>query len=794
MEKKWIISNGISILLLIILLCPNRADAQNLVQSIKGRILDKSSQQPIIGAAIYIPGKESQYNALSDIDGNFEIRDIPVGRISLEAKYIGYESWLREEINLSSAATLYLDIEMVEMAYTTETVTVTAKAKGSEPLNEMTMVSARSFTVEETSRYASSVNDPGRMVLGFPGVQPSRDVRNDFIIRGNSPAGMLWRLEGIDIPNPNHFARKGSSGGGITIFSASMLGSSDFSSGAFPAEYGNAFSGFMDVHFRKGNDQERKHTFRAGILGLDFATEGPIKKGKSSYLINYRYSTLGILNKMGIHLVAARINNTFHDLSFNIATRSDNNKHLINFWAISGASYEDREPTDENPDTWRSFDDYNVYTFNTKMAAGGVKHTYLVSNSAYWRTSVAAMVQDVLVSNDTMNVHLNRTPYNYERYINGRLTLSTFYNKKFSAKATLKTGVMASILKYDLNHRILESSIYRDIILEDGNSFLIQPYIQTRISLGPKTVLAGGFHGLFWALNNSFAVDPRLSVKHSINAGHTVSLAIGQHSATVPIGSYFTRIPAAGGYELSNIDLELIKSYQAVLSYGWQLSESWKLTLEPYFQYLTDVPVAADINSTYYMLNDYEGFVTREVISEGTGRNIGIDIIVERFFRKGTYLISSVSLFDSKYRALNGNWYNTLYNSNISGSLMAGKEWALSNNQSFSFGTKILFNNGILLTPLDENAPVPDRYTRYPQLDESRAFTDKITPFFRPDIRLAWSKNNPKNSFTLSLDVQNVINRTNIDGLLREYDPDTNTFVYRVQSSITPIITFQINF
>lgn len=794
MERNRIIPNYIFLVFLTTLVFPNYTYAQQLVQTIKGKIIDKSSQQPIIGASIFIPDKAAQFNASSDLDGNFEIKDVPVGRVALEVKYIGYEPWLREELNLSSSTNLYLDIELVEMAYTTETVTVTARPKGSEPLNEMTMVSARSFTVEETSRYASSVNDPGRMALGFPGVQPSRDVRNDFIIRGNSPVGMMWRLEGVDIPNPNHFARKGSSGGGITIFSASMLGSSDFSSGAFPAEYGNAFSGFMDVHFRKGNDQERKHTFRAGIMGLDFATEGPIQKGKSSYLVNYRYSTLGILNAMGIHLVSPRVDNTFHDLSFNIATKSDNNKHLFNLWAISGSSYEDRIPADDNPDNWQSFDDYNVYTFDTKMAAVGIKHTYLLSNTAYWRTSVAAMIQDVLVSNDTMNTEIKRTAYNYERYKNGRLTLSTFYNKKFSSRATMKAGVMASILQYDLEHRVLESSAYRNIISEDDYTGLIQPYIQMRVNVSPKTVLVGGFHSLFWALNNSFAIDPRLSVKHTINPKHSISLAIGQYSATVPIGSYFTRVPTIAGDIRPNLDLELIQSYQAVLSYGWQFSDNWKLSLEPYFQYLTNIPVSSDINSTYYMLNDYEGFVTQEVVSEGIGRNIGIDVTIERFFRKGTYLISSISLFDSKYKALNGNWYNTLYNSNISASLMAGKEWELRKDQSFSVGTKLLFNNGILLTPLDPNAPLPNRYSREPLLDQTRPFTDKITPFFRPDIRLAWTKNNPKNSFVLSLDVQNVINRSNVDGLLREYDPDTNAFVYRVQSAITPIITFQINF
>lgn len=770
---------------------PRFTAAQQLTQSIKGAVVDKSSQQPIVGAAVYLSDKMDEFNAVTDFDGRFEIKEVPVGRISLECRYIGYETWLSEEINLTSGSALILQVELLETAYTTETVTISARSRGGEPLNEMTLVSARSFTVEETSRYASSVNDPGRMAMGFPGVQPSRDTRNDIIIRGNSPAGMLWRLEGIDIPNPNHFARKGSSGGGITIFSASMLGNSDFSSGAFPAEYGNAFSGVMDIHFRKGNDQNRQYTFRVGLLGLDFSTEGPIKKGKSSYLLNYRYSTLGILNSMGINLVGARINNTFQDFSFNIASRSENNKHLFNLWAISGTSLEDREPTEGGPESWISFDDYNVYDFRTQMAAVGAKHTYLIDNNSYIRTSLAVMGQDVLVSNDTLNTNFDRTPYSYENYINSRITLSSVYSRKFSARVHMKAGAILSLLRYNLTHRVLsEENDYRYIIREKDFSGLVQPYAQARITLNPKTTLTGGIHGLYLALNNTYGIDPRLGLKVQLNERNKASLALGQHSAILPIGSYFTRV---SGDSQPNRHLPVMRSYQAVFSYEILLGEDWKLQVEPYFQYMTNVPVAADPASTYYMLNDWEGFVVREVIPEGKGRNYGVDIIVERFFRRGTYLISSVSLFDTKYRALNGNWYNTLYNSNVSATLMAGKEWALRNNQSFQIGTKILFNNGILLTPL-AGGGATDRYSRFPVLNELEAFSERIEPYFRPDLRLAWTRNNPRNTVMLALDVQNILGRRNMDGLARDYNPDFNEWVFRRQSGLTPIISFQISF
>ena len=306
--------------------------AQNPAQTIKGTVVDQDSRQPLIGATVLIESIEPSMGTTTDVDGSFRLENVSVGRHTIRCQYLGYEAFISENIILNSAKELVLNIALVEAGHTTDEVVVTAFKHSNEALNTMSIVSTRSFSVEETQRYAASANDPSRMAMGFPGVQASRDNRSDIVIRGNSGIGLLWRLEGIDIPNPNHFARKGSSGGGITVFSVSMLDNSDFSTGAFPAEYGNAFSGVFDIHFRKGNREKREYSFRAGLLGLDFSTEGPLKKGRSSYLINYRYSTLGLLNQMGIHLVGPRVDNNFQDLSFNLYFPSENNKSTFTLW------------------------------------------------------------------------------------------------------------------------------------------------------------------------------------------------------------------------------------------------------------------------------------------------------------------------------------------------------------------------------------------------------------------------------------------------------------------------------
>ena len=203
-----------------------RSQIEAPTQTIRGTVIDKDTRQPLIGATVALFESDPPVATATDIDGNFILNNVPVGRQQFSCSYVGYNGYLSEYIIVNSAKEVTLNIELVEAAITTEEVVVTAFQKSNEPLNELSLVSTRSFSVEETQRYAASANDPSRMSMGFPGVQPSRDSRSDIVIRGNSGIGLLWRLEGIDIPNPNHFARRGSSGGGITVFSVSMLSNS----------------------------------------------------------------------------------------------------------------------------------------------------------------------------------------------------------------------------------------------------------------------------------------------------------------------------------------------------------------------------------------------------------------------------------------------------------------------------------------------------------------------------------------------------------------------------------------
>lgn len=756
-----------------------------LTQTLSGLVLDKDTRQPLIGATIVVQTLEPTRGAITDAEGRFILKEVPVGRHILRCSYLGYEPWVSEPIILNSGRETFLTIDLVESVMAAKEVVITYKKFGNEPLNEAAVLSTRSFGVDETQRYAASANDPGRMAQGFPGVQPSRDNRSDIIVRGNSGIGLLWRLEGVDIPNPNHFARRGSSGGGITIFSVSMLANSDFSTGAFPAEYGNAYSGVFDVKLRKGNPEKREYTFRAGMLGLDFSTEGPFKKGgDATYLINYRYSTLGILNSLGLHLVGARVDNTFQDLSFNLYLPTKNKKHFFTLWGMGGLSREFEDAVADTAD-WRSYTDYYTRHFNTDMGAVGFTHTATIGDDAFIKTSLVATGQRILFQNDTLNRERIGYTVNDEQYREGRYVLASFWNKKFSARATLKAGFFLNQIPYNLTRETLGDSTDIDA---KGATQLIQPYVQLRYRPAERLTIILGVHAMYLALNEQKSIEPRLGIKFQATEQQSFSLAFGLHSRMLPIGNYFTRI---NGREV-NRDANFIRAMHLIGGFDQLLGQSLRFHIEVYYQQFFDVPVSGAAGSSWSILNTVDGFAKQALVNTGGGHNTGVDLSLEKSFSRGTFFILGSSYSRARYTDAQGREFPTAFDSGLSATFMGGKEWSVGQASVLQLGLKVLYNGGQRLTPLLPDQKV-NRYAPEPLLDESRAFEDRVQPYFRSDLRIGLRKNNPNSAWSLSLDVQNVLNHHNVDPLTRNYDPDLNQWVYRKQSGLTPVLSFQLD-
>lgn len=213
-------------------------------QTIRGIVKDGILQKPLQGATIKLVAERKE--VLTDSNGYFRFTGISVGSLQLTVSHIGYNNLLLDNVIVNAGKETVLELSLETDTRLEQEVVITAASKKNKPLNEFSTVSVRAFTVAETQRYAASINDPLRMATAFPGVSNTDDGTNNIVTRGNAPNGLLWRLKGVDIPNPNHFAKIASSGGGISILSSQLLANSDFITGAFAAEYGNALSGVFD--------------------------------------------------------------------------------------------------------------------------------------------------------------------------------------------------------------------------------------------------------------------------------------------------------------------------------------------------------------------------------------------------------------------------------------------------------------------------------------------------------------------------------------------------------------------
>ncbi|HLP13297.1 MAG TPA: TonB-dependent receptor [Flavobacteriales bacterium] len=766
--------------------------AQDLTQTVRGIVTDKISQSPLPGVVVVLLNSDPKKGMTTDENGVFKLTEVPVGKHTLTFSLIGYKNYSLPNVVVNSGKEVVLNISLEENIQQGEEVVITAKVNKNKPINDMSVVSSRTFSVEETQKFAAAFNDPARMAAAFPGVVQTGDPSNTISIRGNSPNGLLWRMEGVEIPNPNHFSEVGTAGGGISILSAQLLANSDFSTGAFAAEYGNALSGVFDLKLRKGNNEKREYTIQTGFLGIDLSAEGPFKKGYGgSYLINYRYSTLGLISRLGIEVGDA--STLFQDVSYNFyfPTKKIGNFTLFGFGGLSS------QTTDAVEDTSKWTDEFLRYNtdFRANTGATGITHTLLIGKNSFLKTA--------LVYSGTKNGYYeNRLNYDYtkqdrysESYINKKLTLQSVYNLKINSRHSLRSGFILNNLGYSLVQRAYYDSTDRleDILNAEGDAYSLQAFTQWKFRLTEKLTFNTGLHAIYFFLNNTRSVEPRASFKYDISPMQSISFGYGLHSQIQPLGVYFARdITSPDTYRTPNTNLGLSKAHHYVLAYDLALSEYWRIKVETYYQSLFNIPQGSDGVSNYSVLNKEDGYDYIPMDNKGTGKNYGVELTLEQFMHNNFYMLMAVSLFDSKYKGNDGEIYNTRFNTNYSFSLTAGKEWQLSEKRKkrvIGINTKTIYTGGFRQTPVDVAATeASGQYV----LETSKAYSEKMPAYFRPDIGISLKRNYKKLTATLSLDIQNVINRQNVAG--RYYDMEAKQLKYYYGTGIIPILSYRLQF
>jgi len=725
--------------MVVSLLFPEIIFAQNteqLTQTIRGRITDKASGELL--AFVNVGIMNTQMGSTTDENGQFVLKNVPIGRHTIYVSSIGYETAIIKEVLVGSAKEVYLQITLKEKVTELESVLIKPKTNKTESLNKMAILGAQMFSVEEASRFAGGMDDPARLVSSYAGVATPSVSNNGISIRGNAPSLLQWRLEGVEIPNPNHFADVDVLGGGfLSALSSNVLGNSDFFIGAFPAEYNNAVSGVFDMKLRNGNSNKYQHTFQMGVLGIDFASEGPIgKKNNASYIINYRYSTTGLIEKLqrkkdlGGTLAYQDLN-----FKFNFPTKKAG---TFSLWGVG--FMDEVVPILDDPSEWKYLDDGVLSGAKQKSGSAGLSHQYLFGNrKTSLKTTFATIHLGNSIEEEFYDSNENKSPKTDLDANTTNLVFTTALNHKFSSRHNNKTGLTYTNINYDMNLDFtpLIGQPLENFTSSKGNTNLISAYTNSQINISNNFILTAGLNAQHFAQNGNTTIEPRLGLKWQATPKNSFAAAYGLHSRMEKPDVYFIKDENGN---LPNKELNLIKSHHYMFSYVYNISEDMNLKIEPYFQALFDVPVTE--TGSYSILNRKEFYMTETLVSKGKGKNYGVDLTFSKYLSKGIYYMLTASLFDSRYKAGDGNWYNTRYNRKFIVNGLVGKEWMFKRDL-LSVNLKASMLGGQRYTPVDEAATLahPDKEVQY---DETKMYSEQFSPMFIGDFSISYKMNRKK--------------------------------------------------
>jgi len=803
-ENKYQIMKKSLLSVCLLLFIQLFAFSQQFTQTIRGVVKDGASLMTLPGVNVVITSVEPNVGTATGVNGEFKFENIPVGRHQIQASFIGYETYENLNLELTVSKQLVLEILLSEKAEMVDEVVIQSGSKA-ETINQMSTVSARTFTIEETNRFAGSMGDVSRMACSYAGVKAGNDSQNEIVIRGNAPNGLLWRFEGVDIPNPNHFGSMDNTSGPVSMLNNNVLANSDFFTGAFPADYGNALSGVFDLRMRKGNSEKYEFLGQVGFNGFEFGAEGPIsRKNGSSFLLNYRYSTLAMMNAMGMDFGTGTAVPFYQDITGKVYLPINKSNYVDVFFLGGTSNIEfvtsEIDTTESNQNAY-GVSDEDVYS-KSSTGVAGVSLRTILNMTSYMKITAAVSGIYNNTSVDSLNA-LDRTdpiPYYRQNMLQTKQSFIAYYNKKFSGQTRMRVGTQMERIGYDLHDSVLvnEENRFRTVTQSDSFAYTLQPYLTFQHKLHNGLVFNLGLNGMYLSVNDEFIVTPRAGVKWDIDGRTSVSLAYGLHAQRAPLNVYFIEEEGQNQVgRLNNINIGFQKSNHFVAGFDYKFTNTLRFKTEIYYQYITDALVD-DESSSFSMLNYGSSMHSfpKKLVNEGTGDNYGIEFTLEKFMDRGMYFLTTLSLYDSHYTGSDNVYRNTAYNNTFVYNFIGGKEFKLNKNKegakwinSITLDAKFNWAGGMRYVPIDLDASVLADEAVY---DEDRAYEDKLPDYLRLDLRIGYKSMSRKLTQEIAFDCQNVTNRSN--AYYQEYDKESHSLKTVNQIGIFPMMLYRITF
>ncbi|MDR1342016.1 MAG: TonB-dependent receptor [Prevotellaceae bacterium] len=753
-------------------------------QTVRGWVLDEDTQQPVAGATV---GLDSMYRKFctTDSSGAFVLTRVPIGKQYLYVKHIAYNAADHYEVALLSGKETTATIALKEAVRLIDEVVVAyGKQKQEGGVRVLPSV---------VNRYAGNVRDPLRMLTSVVGIQNSSDDKNDLIVRGNSPAGVLWMLEGCEILNPNHFSVSGGTGGTVSVFNPDMMGASTIYTGAFPAKFGNVLSAVFDAKLRSGSVHRFEHYAQLSSVDFNVGSEGYLKKGAASYNVAYRQSLAGVIDN---------VSKKYRDMlgatpDFNDFTAKLHFRHrrgTAKVWAVGGVSQIEVEAGNGVNNT--KLDIGN----ETKTLSAGVGELLFLSDNV----SLTANLYTSQLS--TKNV---KQDHDYAGQGGLPSTIFTDTEQRYGLNATLTAKINAgNVLNAGVAGNLSSSCVINDerqfptdtlfyYALEKQYGTL-NVFAEWKYRFGSSMESTLGVHYLYLGLNHTQSLEPRASLSWQPAKNHSVMMAAGMYSRQYPIGIYLTKEHAPeGGFTQPYLSFNFMKSAQVTLSYWATLLPQWSINVNGYYQHHYNVAVDqysgsySALNLAYYFDDIY--LLHQKLEATGIGRCYGVEVTSRFGEWKGYYAQLNGSLFSAEARGYDKQWYNTAFNSAYALTALAGKEIRLSPNHKYALTVDVsaMLSGGRRYTPLDVEASIRQMKIIY---DEALLNTKQYAPYSRVDAKVGLLYNAKAATHILSFDFRNVFDTKNIYEQV-ELPLNGEVFTYSVyQLRFFPVLSYKVLF
>jgi hypothetical protein len=757
--------------------------AQEPLGTVRGTVCEATTGAPLQLVAVEVETGSPQLGSTTDSLGRFTISNVPVGHCTVKASLLGYSPRIVHEVWVRAGKETVLALALEGSSVQLNAIEVAVERF------EVPHLGVRSFTVEQGLRYPAMFQDPSRLVSATPGVSAPSDQANHLMVRGNGPLANNWLLEGAEMVSPNHLGNAGTAsdlptltGGGVSILSAQMLGPSRFRTGAMPVSHGNALGGIMDLELRRGNTEEREWTVQAGLIGIDVSTEGPItKSGKDFHLVNYRYSTLGLLSAMGVDIGDEAI--SFQDLSFHAGARIGERGEwrVFGLGGISSNVFKAKSDSAQ----WVYDKDSRDIEYSSSMGAGGAAFKLplgrrsSISATALWS---AAYQERTDLQTDTAAIAPLRE-------------FASLYERKLSMRASAE-GALGNRLRYAIGASAMDRMMV-NVLADTTRGWLLRPYAQLRAMLPRSTHLTLGLAYSHFTYSNSALLEPRIDLFIGLRGSSALLIGAGvrgqlpQHTvinlSELSSGSIAQGIP-------DNRALGFQRSEDLTIGYQLRITSAITARAEAYMQRISDVPrpwngFTGIVGQDDALINSWDEPQLLPMEATGRAQNMGVELSIAQAMQKGFYWQLNGSAFQGTFDAA-GMERETRWSTNWTANAMAGKEWRKTKEEivrTWGVGIRALGTGGMRYTPFDNvvRRGFVVAYTGEP-------YSAQLRDVYRIDLRVYLKRDRNGRTGQWALDLQNAANTRN--EAYRYFDYRKSETVTRYQLGLIPNLSYRVEF